>query len=244
MILVGNNPASESYVRSKEKACAKLGIYSIVHRVADTISQEHLLQMVEELNNDNTIHGILVQLPLPEHISEEAVIQAISPDKDVDGFHPVNAGKLQSGIPSLLPCTPHGIMKMLSEIHESIEGMHAVVVGRSNIVGKPIASLLLHQNATVTICHSRTRNLTSITKQADILIAAVGKPKLITAEMVKPGATVIDVGVNRVDGVLVGDVDYDTVLQVAGAITPVPGGVGPMTITMLLYNTVLASKRE
>jgi methylenetetrahydrofolate dehydrogenase (NADP+) / methenyltetrahydrofolate cyclohydrolase len=243
VILVGDDPASHSYVKGKEKGANEVGIYSLVHRLPAETSQEELLAMIRKLNEDPTIHGILVQLPLPKHIDEEAVIFAIDPDKDVDGFHPINVGKMQIGTECFLPCTPHGVIHMLKRTGISIEGTHAVVVGRSNIVGKPMAQLLLNENATVTVCHSRTRDLPAITKQADLLIAAVGRPGIITKDLVKPGAVVIDVGVNRVDGKLVGDCDFAGVQEVASYITPVPGGVGPMTITMLLYNTIESAKR-
>jgi methylenetetrahydrofolate dehydrogenase (NADP+) / methenyltetrahydrofolate cyclohydrolase len=243
VILVGDDPASQSYVKGKEKAAHEVGLHSVVHRLPSDTSQEELLALIRTLNDDPAIHGILVQLPLPRQIDEEAVILAIDPDKDVDGFHPVNVGKMQIGSDCFLPCTPHGVIQMLKRTGIPMAGAHAVVVGRSNIVGKPMAQLLLKENATVTICHSRTRDLPAITRQADILIAAVGRPELITQDMVKPGAAVIDVGVNRRDGKLVGDCDFDGVKQVAGYITPVPGGVGPMTITMLLYNTIESAKR-
>jgi methylenetetrahydrofolate dehydrogenase (NADP+)/methenyltetrahydrofolate cyclohydrolase len=243
VILVGDDPASHSYVKGKEKGANEVGIYSVVHRLPAETSQEELLAMIRTLNEDPAIHGILVQLPLPKHIDEESVIFAIDPEKDVDGFHPINVGKMQIGTECFLPCTPHGVIHMLKRTGISIEGTHAVVVGRSNIVGKPMAQLLLNENATVTVCHSRTRDLSAITKQADLLIAAVGRPGIITKDMVKPGAVVIDVGVNRVDGKLVGDCDFAGVQEVAGYITPVPGGVGPMTITMLLYNTIESAKR-
>lgn len=243
VILVGDDPASQSYVRGKEKAAQEVGVYSHVYRLPAETSQEELLERIGQLNHDPAIHGILVQLPLPAHIDEQAVIFAISPEKDVDGFHPINVGNMQIGADCFLPCTPHGVIHLLKRSGVPIDGAHAVVIGRSNIVGKPMAQLLLRENATVTICHSHTRDLPFFTKQADILIAAVGRPRTITREMVKPGAAVIDVGVNRVNGKLVGDCDFAGVQEVAGWITPVPGGVGPMTITMLLYNTVEAAKR-
>ncbi|UOF90105.1 bifunctional methylenetetrahydrofolate dehydrogenase/methenyltetrahydrofolate cyclohydrolase FolD [Fodinisporobacter ferrooxydans] len=243
VILVGEDPASHSYVRGKEKACESLGIYSKVYRLPASVSEAELLHTIHELNESSLIHGILVQLPLPSHISESSILLAISPDKDVDGFHLMNVGKLQTGLPTFLPCTPHGVIQLLQYENIPIEGKHAVIVGRSNIVGKPLAALLLQHNATVTICHSKTVHLKNFTKQADILIAAVGKLRMITADMVKSGAAVIDVGINRVNGRLVGDVDFEEVRHVASAITPVPGGVGPMTIAMLLYNTVEAAKR-
>lgn len=243
VVLVGEDPASQSYVKGKEKGCQEVGIYSRVIRKPDTITQEELLALVEELNQDSQIHGILVQLPLPKHISEDLVIQAIDPKKDVDGFHPISVGNMVIGAPCFLPCTPHGIIEIMKRSGVDIAGKHAVVIGRSNIVGKPVSMLLLRENATVSICHSRTKNLAEMTKQADILVAAVGKAHFIGAEHVKPGAVVIDVGVNRIEtGKLVGDVRFDEVKEVASHITPVPGGVGPMTITMLLKNTVDACK--
>lgn len=243
VLLVGDDPASHVYVGRKEKACADLGVYSEVYRLPASTGQEELLQRIGKLNRKPEIHGILVQLPLPSHISEKAVIDAIAPEKDVDGFHPINVGNMMIGEPSLLPCTPAGILEMLKYSGVEIAGKHAVVVGRSNIVGKPVAQLLLREHATVTICHSRTPNIAEITRQADILVVAVGKPKMIGAEHVKPGAVVIDVGVNRLeDGTLAGDVDFDDVSKIAGMITPVPGGVGPMTITMLMKNTVEAAR--
>jgi methylenetetrahydrofolate dehydrogenase (NADP+)/methenyltetrahydrofolate cyclohydrolase len=249
VVLVGENPASQVYVRMKNKACGKIGIYSEQHNLSADVSEDELLALVERLNRDEKVHGILVQLPLPGHIDATKVLNSILPDKDVDGFHPVNLGKLLIGEPGFLPCTPFGIQKLLVYTGVEIEGAHVVVVGRSNIVGKPIANMLLQKgeagNATVTVCHSRSRDLASITRQADILIAAVGRPEMITAPMVKEGAVVIDVGVNRVEDPgsksgyrLVGDVKFDEVAAKCAAITPVPGGVGPMTITMLLYNTV------
>jgi methylenetetrahydrofolate dehydrogenase (NADP+) / methenyltetrahydrofolate cyclohydrolase len=243
VILVGDDPASHSYVRGKEQACQKLGIYSIVDKLPATMTEAEVLERIARFNQDPAIHGILVQLPLPKHISEQKVIEAIAPEKDVDGFHVINVGRVQVGLPGMLPCTPHGVIQMLHYMNVPLKGKHAVIVGRSNIVGKPLAALLLKEDATVTICHSKTEQLESITKQADILIAAAGRPHLITAEMVKEGAVVIDVGINRVDGKLVGDVAFEEVKKVAGMITPVPGGVGPMTITMLLHNTIEAAKR-
>jgi len=252
VVLVGDDPGSASYVRAKEKACEEVGIYSDDNRLPGDISRRELREVVERLNNDPRIHGILVQLPLPAHLDEQEVIETISPEKDVDGFHPMNVGRMVIGQEAFLPCTPHGIIQLLDRHGVSIEGAHVVIVGRSNIVGKPLANLLLRKgkcgNATVTVCHSRTRDLSALTRQADILVAAVGRPRMITADMVRPGAVVIDVGVNRVEDPtakrgyrLVGDVDFDTVKEVAGMITPVPGGVGPMTIAMLLYNTVEAA---
>ncbi len=243
VILVGYDPASQTYVRNKERSTVKVGMYSEVHRLPAETSQQDLLNLVNELNNDPKIHGILVQLPLPRHIDENTVIEAIAPGKDVDGFHAVNAGRLLIGQESFLPCTPYGIMELLKHEQVELKGKHAVVVGRSNIVGKPVALLLLREHATVTICHSRTADLGAMTRQADVLVVAVGKPNFITGDMIKPGAVVIDVGINRVDDQLVGDVEFASNKEVAGKITPVPGGVGPMTITMLLKNTLLAAKR-
>jgi methylenetetrahydrofolate dehydrogenase (NADP+) / methenyltetrahydrofolate cyclohydrolase len=243
VVLVGEDPASQSYVKAKAKACEEAGIYSRVIRKSEAISEQELLGLIQELNEDKLIHGILVQLPLPKHISEDAVIQAIHPEKDVDGFHPINVGNMVIGAPCYLPCTPHGIIELIKRTGTSISGKHAVVVGRSNIVGKPVSMLLLQENATVSICHSRTPDLGAITRQADILVVAVGKANMIGAEHVAHEAVVIDVGVNRVEGnKLVGDVRFDEVKEVASFITPVPGGVGPMTITMLLKNTVEAAK--
>ncbi len=243
VVLVGEDPASQSYVKGKEKGCQEVGIYSKVIRKPDTITQQELLELVEELNQDTRIHGILVQLPLPKHISEDLVIQAIDPRKDVDGFHPVSVGNMVIDSPCFLPCTPHGIIEIIKRSGVNIAGKHAVVIGRSNIVGKPVSMLLLREHATVSICHSRTENLAEMTRQADILVVAIGKAHIIGADHVKPGAVVIDVGVNRIEtGKLVGDVRFDEVKEVASYITPVPGGVGPMTITMLLKNTVDACK--
>ena len=239
VILVGDNPASQVYVRNKVKACEQVGIHSVLEKHPESLSQADLLARVEQLNHDPRIHGILVQLPLPAHIDSHRVIEAISPAKDVDGFHVASAGALMTGLPAYWPCTPHGCMKMLESIGYSLKGKHAVVMGRSNIVGKPMALMLLQHNATVTVCHSATVNLKHHTLQADVIIAAVGKRNVLTADMVKPGAVVIDVGMNRDDaGKLCGDVDFEAVRQVASYITPVPGGVGPMTITMLLANTL------
>lgn len=243
VVLVGEDPASQTYVRSKEKSTIKTGMYSEVHRLSGGSSEAQLLDLVEQLNKDKKIHGILVQLPLPRHIDELKVLNAIDPRKDVDGFHPINAGNLLIGQESFIPCTPHGIMKLLADDGVSLKGKHAVVVGRSNIVGKPVALLLLQEHATVTVCHSRTADLGAITRQADVLVVAVGRPNFITGDMIKPGAVVIDVGINRVDDKLVGDVDFEGAQTVAGSITPVPGGVGPMTITMLLENTLVAAQR-
>ncbi|WP_201750463.1 bifunctional methylenetetrahydrofolate dehydrogenase/methenyltetrahydrofolate cyclohydrolase FolD [Senegalia massiliensis] len=243
VIIVGENPASQSYVRSKDKACKKLGMKSEVHSLDKDVSESELLDLIEKLNNDDTIHGILVQLPLPAHIDEKKVIEKISIEKDVDGFHPINAGKLLVGEDTFIPCTPHGIIKLIESNDIDVEGKRVVVLGRSNIVGKPISLLLLQKNATVTICHSRTKNLKEITKEADILVAAIGKANFVKRDMVKKGATVIDVGINRVDGKLAGDVDFEDVKETVGHITPVPGGVGPMTITMLIYNTVKSAMK-
>lgn len=245
VILVGDDPASHSYVKGKEKACEEVGIASRVIRKPASITEEELLDIVRELNEDPATHGILVQLPLPDHISEEAVLETIIPEKDVDGFHPVNVGRMMIGEECFLPCTPHGVIEMIKRTGTEIAGKHAVVVGRSNIVGKPVAMLLLQENATVTICHSRTKNLAEMTRQADILVVGVGVAHMIGKEHVKPGAVVIDVGVNRIEsGKLVGDVRFDEVKEIASHITPVPGGVGPMTITMLLKNTVQACKNQ
>lgn len=245
VIIVGENPASKVYVANKHKVSGEVGIYSKVITLAETISKEQLLAQIGALNEDPGIHGILLQLPLPLHLQEyeSEFLNGISPDKDVDGFHPINAGKLAIGQEYLVPCTPYGCIKMLELADIDIQGKHAVIVGRSNIVGKPMANLLLSRHATVTICHSRTKDLPNITRQADILVVAIGKPNFITKDMVKPGAVVIDVGINRLaDKKLVGDVDFDQVKEVAGAITPVPGGVGLLTIAMLMHNTVKATK--
>lgn len=245
VVLVGDNPASQVYVRNKVKACSDAGLHSVLEKYEVTMTEAELLQRVEALNNDPAIHGILVQLPLPAHIDAHKVIEAISPAKDVDGFHVASAGALMVGQPGFWPCTPYGCMKMLESIGYSLRGKHAVVIGRSNIVGKPMALMLLQQNATVTVCHSATADLKAMTLQADVIVAAVGKRNVLTADMVKPGAVVIDVGMNRDDaGKLCGDVDFAGVSQVASYITPVPGGVGPMTITMLLVNTLEAAERE
>lgn len=245
VIIVGNNPASKLYVRKKSEASRKLGIYSRVIELEEDTSQSRLLSVIESLNEDSSIDGILVQLPLPKHIDETEIIEHISPEKDVDGFHPLNIGRLFTGEDTFIPCTPLGILKLLQEEHIPIEGKHAVIVGRSNIVGKPAGQLLLNEHATVTYCHSRTNQLSYFTKQADILIAAAGQAKLITGEMVKEGAVVIDVG-NSFDenGNLSGDVDFSQVKEKASYITPVPNGVGPMTITMLLHNTLKAAKKR
>ena len=239
---MGDDPASKVYVNNKKKACEACGIYSEEYALAENTTQEELLSLISELNGKKTISGILVQLPLPKHIDEETVINAISPNKDVDAFHPVNVGKIMVGNYDFLPCTPAGVMELIKESGVDVSGKECVVVGRSNIVGKPQAMLLLHQNGTVTICHSRTKDLKAKTKQADILVAAVGIPKFITGDMIKEGAVVIDVGINRLpDKTLCGDVDFDSAKEVASAITPVPGGVGPMTIAMLMKNTVKAA---
>ena len=244
VILVGENPASQVYVRNKVKACEDSGLHSILEKHPASLTEAALLNRIEALNQDTSIHGILVQLPLPEHIDAQKVIEAISPAKDVDGFHIASAGALMTGMPGFWPCTPYGCMKMLESIGYELKGKHAVVIGRSNIVGKPMALMLLQQNATVTICHSATQDLKAITLQADVIVAAVGKRNILTADMVKPGAVVLDVGMNRnEEGKLCGDVDFAGVEQVAGYITPVPGGVGPMTITMLLVNTLEAAER-
>jgi len=244
VILVGENPASQVYVRNKVKACEDCGLHSILEKHPASLTEAALLNRIDALNEDSSIHGILVQLPLPEHIDAQKVIEAISPAKDVDGFHIASAGALMTGIPGFWPCTPYGCMKMLESIGYELKGKHAVVIGRSNIVGKPMALMLLQKNATVTICHSATQNLKAITLQADVIVAAVGNRNILTADMVKPGAVVLDVGMNRnEEGKLCGDVDFAGVEQVAGYITPVPGGVGPMTITMLLVNTLEAAER-
>ena len=255
VILVGQDPASKSYVTAKERACAEIGIYSDDNRLPAQTSQNDLITLIKKMNADPKINGILVQLPLPKHLNEAQVLMTISPDKDVDGFHPTNVGRMVVGEKAFLPCTPHGVIQLLIRSSVTIDGSHVVIVGRSNIVGKPLANMLIQKsptgNATVTICHTRTKNLAGHTKQADIVIAAAGRPGTITADMIKPGAVVIDVGVNRVDDEtkksgyrLVGDVDFENVKEKASLITPVPGGVGPMTITMLLYNTVESAKRS
>ncbi|MFC5532579.1 bifunctional methylenetetrahydrofolate dehydrogenase/methenyltetrahydrofolate cyclohydrolase FolD [Cohnella yongneupensis] len=244
VILVGEDPASQVYVNNKAKACEQLGYYSEVVRLPAETSQQALLDLIDKYNRSDVIHGILVQLPLPKHIEEKAVIDAISVEKDVDGFHPVSVGNLMIGDDALLPCTPSGVIELLKRTGNSPAGKHAVVIGRSNIVGKPVSMLLLRENATVTMCHSRTPNLPEMARQADILVVAVGVAKLVKKEWVKEGAVVIDVGMNRLpDGKLCGDVDYDDVLDTAGWITPVPRGVGPMTITMLMANTLKSAKR-
>jgi len=245
VIIVGDNPASRVYVNNKIKACKETGLYSEVHEMPGDTSEQALLEKIQDLNCASDIHGILVQLPLPDHIDNDKVLEKISVNKDVDGFHLYNMGSLVVGNTVFPPCTPYGIQCLLERINAPVEGRHAVVVGRSNIVGKPVALMLLQMNATVTICTSKTRDLASITRLADILVVATGKPKLITADMVKDGAIVIDVGINRLeDGRLVGDVDFDSVKEKAGYITPVPGGVGPMTITKLVVNTIQAAQRS
>jgi len=243
VVIVGDDPASRKYVNNKKKACAQTGIYSEEYALPATTSQKELMDLVEKLNNKKDIHGILVQSPLPSGLDEEAVVEAINPEKDVDAFHPANVGRIMIGNFHFLPCTPAGIIELIKSQNIDIAGKNCVVIGRSNIVGKPMAMLLLHNNGTVTICHSKTKNLNEICKNADILVAAVGKPKFVTADMVKEGAVVIDVGMDRDEnGKLCGDVDFENVEKIASYITPVPGGVGPMTISMLLKNTVTAAK--
>ena len=243
VIIVGNDPASRVYVNNKKKACAEIGIYSEEYALPEGTPEEELISLIKTLNQKPDINGILCQLPVPKHISEERVINAIDPKKDVDAFHPVNVGKIMVGNFDFVPCTPSGVMELIAESGIEIEGKECVVVGRSNIVGKPQAMLLLHKNGTVTICHSKTKDLAEKTKKADILVAAVGKPNFITGDMIKPGAVVIDVGINRVaEKKLVGDVEFESAEKVASAITPVPGGVGPMTIAMLMKNTLKAAK--
>ncbi len=252
-VLVGDVPASQVYVRTKRQACEHVGLSSVLHTPAGDIPEAQLLALIDQLNDDPAVHGILIQLPLPDHVDEAKVIERLSPSKDVDGFHPSNVGKLVIGMDTFKPCTPAGVQELLVRSGIEIAGKHAVVIGRSNIVGKPMANLLVQKhkdaNATVTVCHSRTRDLAALTRQADILIAALGSPHIVTADMVKPGAVVIDVGINRVDDAsakkgyrIVGDVDFDAVSQVASAITPVPGGVGPMTVAMLMVNTLKAAR--
>ena len=244
VVIVGDDPASHVYVRNKVKACANVGMHSELHAMPAETTQSALLAKIHALNNDPAVHGILVQLPVPKHIDNKAIIEAIAVEKDVDGFHHANLGALVVGEPTFQPCTPYGVMKMLDHHNIPIEGQHAVVVGRSNIAGKPMALMLINRSATVTICTSKTRDLGSITRQADILVVATGKANMITADMVKEGAVVIDIGINRLpDGKLAGDVHFETVKEKASYITPVPGGVGPMTITMLLSNTLTAAKR-
>lgn len=244
VILVGNDPASQTYVRGKEKASAEVGVISEVIKMEETITEKELLAEITRLNNDKTVNGLLVQLPLPKHIDEKAIINAIDPIKDVDGFHPITVGKMMIGDKSYLPCTPYGIIELIKHTGIDIKGKHAVIIGRSNIVGKPVSILLLREDATVTIAHSKTKNLKDITKQADILIVAIGKPEMITKEYVSEGTVVIDVGTNRNEqGKYVGDCNFEEVSEIAGYITPVPGGVGPMTITMLMKNTIEAARR-
>jgi methylenetetrahydrofolate dehydrogenase (NADP+) / methenyltetrahydrofolate cyclohydrolase len=247
-VLVGENPASQVYVRSKRKACQDTGMLSQLHCPPATISMDELLALVAKLNADPAVHGILMQLPLPKGLDESRILQAVSPDKDVDAFHPDNVGRIVQGRPRFLPCTPHGIQQLLIRRNIKIAGSHVVVLGRSDIVGKPIAIMLMQRgpggDATVTVCHSRTRDLPSVTRQADILIVAIGKARFVTADMVKPGAVVIDVGINRLETGLVGDVDFEAVREVAGQITPVPGGVGPLTIAMLMRNTLTAARQQ
>ena len=244
VVLVGEDPASNVYVRSKGRATREAGMESIEHRLPADVPAENLLALVATLNADPTIDGILVQLPLPKHIDEQAVISAIDPDKDVDGFHPINAGRLATGLPGFVPCTPLGCVMLLKSVLRSLSGLEAVVVGRSNIVGKPMAQLLLRESCTVTVVHSRTQDVPAHIRRADIVVAAVGIPQMIEGDWLKPGATVIDVGINRTDAGLVGDVDFASAVEVAGAITPVPGGVGPMTIACLLRNTLVSAGRR
>lgn len=245
VIIVGEDSASKVYVANKEKACEALGIKSIKYALPETTTNEELLQLIHKLNNDASVNGILCQLPLPKHLDEKLIIENISPKKDVDAFHPVNVGRIMIGDYDFLPCTPAGVMEMLKYENIDVTGKECVVLGRSNIVGKPMAMLLLHSNATVTVCHSRTRNLKEICRRADVLVVAIGKAKYVTADMVKPGAVVIDVGMDRDEnGKLCGDVDFDAVSRVASAITPVPGGVGPMTIAMLMQNTLIAAQKQ
>ena len=243
VILVGEDPASKVYVSNKKKACEYIGINSFEYKLPETTTEAELIELINKLNNDNTVSGILCQLPVPKHINEEAIINAIDPKKDVDAFHPINVGKIMTGNYDFVPCTPAGVMELIKESGIDVSGKECVVVGRSNIVGKPMSMLLLHKNGTVTICHSRTQDLKSKTKAADILVAAVGIPNFITGDMIKPGAVVIDVGINRIaPKTLVGDVEFESAEKVAGAITPVPGGVGPMTIAMLMKNTLKAAE--
>ena len=245
VVLVGEDKASQTYVRAKEKACNEYGIKSVAHRLSENTTQNELLALINVLNLDDSIHGILVQLPLPKHIDTNVVLAAIDPRKDVDGFHAVNVGKLVSGLDGFVPCTPLGVMEILKEYGIDVAGLNAVVIGRSNIVGKPMANLLLNASATVTVTHSKTKNLKEICKNADLIVAAIGKPFFLKADMVKDGAVVVDVGIDRLDdGRLVGDVDFDEVAPKCSYITPVPGGVGPMTIAMLLNNTILAAQAK
>ena len=250
VVLVGDDPASQVYVRNKENQTKEAGMVSISHRLAATTSEDELLALVRQLNDDPAVHGILVQFPVPDHISQQRVIDTISPDKDVDGLHPINSGRLASGLAGLVPCTPLGCIILAKSVHDDLTGLDAVVIGRSNLVGKPVAQLLLNENCTVTIAHSRSRDLASIVGRADLVVAAVGRAQMVKGDWIKPGATVIDVGMNRIAAPergpdktrLVGDVDFEPVLDIAGAITPVPGGVGPMTIACLLKNTLTAAK--
>ena len=244
VIIVGEDPASKVYVSNKKKACENLGIISEEYALPESTTNEELLALIDELNSKPSINGILCQLPLPSHLDEKLIINSIDPEKDVDAFHPFNVGKIMIGDFDFLPCTPAGVMEMLKYENIEVEGKNCVVIGRSNIVGKPMNMLLLHQNGTVTVCHSKTKNLKEICKNADILVAAVGRPKFVTEDMVKEGAVVIDVGINRVDGKLCGDVDFENVKNKVSAITPVPGGVGPMTIAMLMQNTLTAAKKQ
>ena len=245
VVLVGEDKASQTYVRAKEKACNEYGIKSVAHRLSENTTQNELLALINVLNLDDSIHGILVQLPLPKHIDTDAILEAIDPRKDVDGFHAVNVGKLVSGLDGFVPCTPLGVMEILKEYGIEVAGLNAVVIGRSNIVGKPMANLLLNASATVTVTHSKTKNLKEICKNADLIVAAIGKPFFLKADMVKDGAIVVDVGINRLDdGRLVGDADFESVAPKCSYITPVPGGVGPMTIAMLLNNTILAAQAK
>ena len=245
VVIVGTDPASQVYVRNKRRACEEVGFYSEVHELPEATTQAELNALVDKLNEQESIHGILVQLPLPRHLDETEVLLRIRPEKDVDAFHPYNVGKIMIGDPDFLPCTPAGVMALLERSNIEVAGKRCVVIGRSNIVGKPMAMLLLHANGTVTVCHSRTANLAEVCREADILVVAIGRADFVGADMVKPGAVVIDVGMNRrADGKLTGDVDFDAVESTASAITPVPGGVGPMTITMLLQNTLTAAKKK
>jgi methylenetetrahydrofolate dehydrogenase (NADP+)/methenyltetrahydrofolate cyclohydrolase len=245
-VLVGDDPASQIYVRNKRRACEKVGVNSWLHKLRADTDQAKLLALVAQLNTDPAVHGILVQLPLPKQIPEDVIVDAVSPAKDVDGFGPRSLGLLAAGRPQFLPCTPHAVQQMLIRSNIPVEGRHVVIVGRSNIVGKPLSLILMQKaagaNATVTVCHSRTHDIGAITRQGDIVVVAIGQARFLKAEMIRPGAAVIDVGINRVDGAVVGDVDFEAVREVAGAISPVPGGVGPMTITMLLHNTVAAAE--
>lgn len=243
VVLVGNDPASEIYVRNKIKGCEYTGIKSLSYKLEESTTEEELVSLIEKLNADNTVHGILVQMPLPKHINEKRILSLIDPKKDVDGFSVEQIGMLGLGTPDLITCTPHGVIELIKSTGVDMSGKHAVVIGRSNVVGKPLMNLLLLENCTVTVCHSKTEDLPSITRQADILVAAIGRPKFVTEDMVKEGAIVIDVGINRVDGKVCGDVDFENVEKKASYITPVPGGVGPMTITMLLKNTLKAVRK-